>query len=194
MKTIGKIILVSIISYLAGVLRPINVFAQQNSNASTTTELRDGQHDFDYNIGKWKTHITRLEHPLSGTTKWIKMEGTVTTTKLWDGRAQIEQIEADGPSGHWEGMTLFLYNPQSHQWSQTFAGSASGVLEPPIIGEFKNGRGEFFGPDTFNGRSIITRGIWSDITPNTHKFEQAFSEDGGKTWETNFIATLERIE
>jgi len=180
---------------IAGIV-PLNGFAQ-NSKPDTTiqdsADNRDGQHDFDFNIGTWKTHIMRLQHPLSGSTTWIKLEGTVTTRKLWDGRAQIEEIEADGTNGHWEGMTLFLYDPQSRQWSQTFANSTGGTLEPPIIGGFRHGRGEFYGQDTFNGRSILTRGIWSGIAPNTHKFEQAFSTDGGKTWETNFTAMLERI-
>jgi hypothetical protein len=174
-------------------LQPAHCQAQQAQGA-TQGALPDGQHDFDFNFGKWRTHIRRLDHPLSGSTTWIKMEGTVTVSKLWDGKGQVEQIEADGPSGHWQGMTVFLYNPQSHQWSQTFAGASSGTLEPGIIGSFKNGRGELFGQDTYNGRTILVSGTWSDITPNTHKFEQAFSEDGGKTWEVNFSATLERIE
>jgi len=165
----------------------------QQSPAPAVASLPDGQHDFDFNFGKWRTHIRRLDHPLSGSTTWTKMEGTVTVRKVWDGKAQLEEIEADGPNGHWEGTTLFLYNPNSHQWSQDFAGASDGVLEPPIIGSFKNGRGELYGQDTYNGRTILVRGVWSDITPNAHKFEQAFSDDGGKTWEVNFSANLERI-
>lgn len=156
--------------------------------------MRDGQHDFDFSIGAWKTQITRLQKPLSGSTTWIKMEGTKIERKIWNGRAHLEEIEADGPAGHMEGMTLFLYNPQAHQWSQTFASSKNGTLGNPIIGSFKDGRAEFFGQDTFNDKTILVRGTWSDITRDSHKFEQAFSEDGGKTWETNFIALLTRIK
>jgi hypothetical protein len=154
--------------------------------------MRDGQHDFDFSIGTWKTHITRLQKPLSGSTTWTKMEGTKTERKIWNGRAHLEEIVAHGPTGHMEGLTLFLYNPQAHQWSQTFASSRNGMLGSPIIGAFKDGRAEFFGQDTFNDKTILVRGIWSDITQDSHKFEQAFSEDGGKTWETNFIAVLTR--
>jgi hypothetical protein len=154
--------------------------------------MRDGQHDFDFCIGTWKTHITRLQKPLSGSTTWIKMEGTKTERKIWNGRAHLEEIEADAPTGHMEGLTLFLYNPQAHRWSQTFASSGDGTLGNPLIGVFKNGRGEFFGQDTFNDKAILVRAIWSDITKDSHKFEQAFSDDGGKTWETNFIALLTR--
>jgi len=173
-------------------LQPVHCFAQQSAAAAVAAQ-RDGQHDFDFNFGKWRTHIRRLSHPLSGSNTWTKMEGTVTVSKIWDGKGQIEDIEATGPGGHWSGMTIFLYNPQSHQWSQTFAGMSNGMLEPPIIGEFKNGRGELYGQDTFNGRSILVRGVWSDIKPNSHKFEQSFSADGGKTWEVNFSGSLERI-
>jgi hypothetical protein len=159
---------------------------------ASASVMRDGQHDFDFTVGKWKTQITRLQDPLSGSTTWIKMEGTKTERKIWNGRAHLEEIEADGPTGHWQGMTLFLYDPQAHQWSQTYASSKDGTLGKPMIGAFKNGRGEFFGQDTYKDRTILVRGIWSDITQDSHKFEQAFSEDGGKTWEINFVALLTR--
>jgi hypothetical protein len=179
------------------VFSPIAAIAQSPAPAalpSTASIMRDGQHDFDFSVGTWKTHITRLQHPLSGSTSWIKMEGTKTERKIWNGRAHLEEIESDGPTGHWEGLTLFLYDPQAHQWSQTFASSKDGALGKPLIGAFKNGRGEFFGQDTFNDRTILVRATWSDITRDSHKFEQAFSDDGGKTWETNFIAQLTRVK
>ena len=155
---------------------------------------RDGSHDFDFNLGVWHTHIRRLKNPLSGSNEWYDVEGTVTIRKVWDGRAQLEEIEADGPKGHWESMTLFLYNPAAHQWSLHFANSSDGAITDPSIGEFHDGRGEFYSPDTFNGRAILTRQIWSKITPDSHQFEQAFSTDGGKTWETNFTANLTRAD
>ena len=156
--------------------------------------LRDGSHDFDFNIGKWHTHIRRLMNPLSGDSPdWITLEGTVVVQKVWDGRAQLEEIEADGPKGHWEGLTLFLYNPKARQWSQNFSGSSDGTMETPTIGEFKNGRGEFYDQETYHGRAILVRGVWSNITADSHQFEQSFSDDGGKTWESNFVGTLTRI-
>src|ERR1700723_1029996 len=78
----------------------------------------DGQHDFDFNLGTWHTHIKRLQHPLTGSTTWTEMQGTVVVRKVWDGRAELEEIEADGAAGPFEGLTLFLYNPDAHQWSQ----------------------------------------------------------------------------
>lgn len=156
------------------------------------SESRDGQHDFDFNLGAWKTHIRRLLHPLTGSSTWTEMNGHVLVRKVWDGRAELEEIEADGETGHFEGLTLFLYNPQAHQWSQYFSNSKGGTIDTPAVGEFNNGRGEFYGPDTYNGRAILVRIVWSDITADSHHFEQSFSDDGGKTWEPNFVATLTR--
>jgi hypothetical protein len=162
--------------------------------APTTGAPRDGQHDFDFNFGVWKTHIKRIVNPLSGSGESYEMNGTVTVRKVWGGRAQLEEIAADGPKGHWDGLTLFLYNPAAHQWSQNFAGAKDGTMEAsPLIGEFKNGRGEFYAPDTLNGRTVLARGTWSDIKPNSHHFEVAYSADGGATWAPVFIADLTRL-
>ena len=153
---------------------------------------KDGQHDFDFNLGVWNTHIRRVLHPLSGSADSIELNGTVTVRKVWDGRAQLEEIEADGPNGHWEGLTLFLYNPQAHQWSQTYADGKTGVLTTPSIGSFSNGRGELYSQESVDGRSILVRGIWSEIAANSHHFEISYSDDGGKTWVPAFIASLTR--
>ncbi|HXW91018.1 MAG TPA: hypothetical protein VEK33_10775 [Terriglobales bacterium] len=152
----------------------------------------DGQHDFDFNLGTWKARIKRLQHPLTGSSTWVELTGTVVVRRVWGGRAQLEEIEANGSAGRFEGLTLFLYHPQAHQWTQNFANSRSGMLGVPMIGEFKDGRGEFYDQEEFAGRVILVRGIWSDITANSHRFEQSFSEDGGKSWEPNWIATLTR--
>ncbi|MGA7223658.1 MAG: hypothetical protein WBX16_12420 [Candidatus Acidiferrales bacterium] len=161
-------------------------------SGSQASALRDGQHDFDFNIGTWHTHIRRLEHPLTGSTTWVEMNGAVVVKKVWDGRAQIEEIEAAGPAGRFEGLTLFLYNPAAHQWNLNFSNSSDGTMSTPSVGEFKDRRGEFYDQETYNGRAILVRGVWSDITPDTHRFEQSFSDDGGKTWEPNFVANLTR--
>ena len=154
------------------------------------------QHDFDFNIGTWRTHIKRLVHPLAGSTTWVDYAGTHTVRKVWNGRANIGELEVDGPSGHIEGLQLRLYNPQSHQWSLIFASSGEGKLGQPSIGEFKNGRAEFYNQDTFNGRAILVRSVYSDITPTSCRTEQAFSVDGGKTWEANWVSadTLEQAD
>ena len=162
--------------------------------AAPAQALRDGQHDFDFHFGTWETHIKRLTQPLSGSTTWVEMKGTVTVRPIWDGRGNLEEIDARNDTMHLQGLTLFLYNPESHQWSQTFASIEDGKLEEPMIGEFKDGRGEFYSQETFKGRSVRVRFVWSEIAPDSHHVEQAFSADGGKTWEPNFIADLTRAK
>jgi hypothetical protein len=176
-------------------LRPSQGLAQQSpdggskAGAQHTPTARDGQHDFDFEIGTWKTHLSRLLNPLSGSTTWVEYEGTSVVRKVWNGRANLLELEADGPAGHFEGLSLRLYNPQSHQWSLNFASSRGGTMSQPTIGEFKNGRGEFYDQEMLDSRAILVRFIISDITPKSAHFEQAFSDDGGKTWEVNWIAT-----
>jgi hypothetical protein len=163
------------------------------SNSAATSAVHDGQHDFDFELGTWKIHLKRLLHPLSGSTSWVDFDGTSVTRKVWDGRAQVEEFETDGAGGHIEGLTLRLYNPQAHQWSLYWGNSRTGTLGQPTIGEFKNGRGEFYDQEPFNGRAILVRYVWSDITPNSAHFEQSFSDDGGKTWEVNWITDQTRV-
>jgi hypothetical protein len=149
---------------------------------------RDGQHDFDFEIGAWKTHLRRRLRPLTGSQTWVEMDGTTVVRKVWNGRANLVELEVDGPSGHLEALSLRLYDPKSRQWSLNFANREEGRITQPTIGQFKNGRGEFFDQETLNGRAIFVRFVISDITPNSCHFEQAFSDDGGKTWEVNWIA------
>jgi hypothetical protein len=154
----------------------------------TPMQSRDGEHDFDFEFGTWKTHLRRLQHPLSGDTTWLTYDGTSIVRKIWNGKANIVELIADGPAGHLEALSLRLYNPESHQWSINSASSRTGTISVPTIGEFRNGRGEFHDQETFNGRAILVRNVWSDITSISCRFEQAFSDDGGKTWEVNWVA------
>src|SRR5215203_4153046 len=93
--------------------QPFQTFAQ--------TTQRDGQQDFDFEIGSWKTHLRRLLRPLTGSTTWAEYEGTTVVRKVWNGRANLVELEVDGPTGHIEGLNLRLFNPQSGQWSLNFA-------------------------------------------------------------------------
>jgi hypothetical protein len=163
------------------------------TSASSAPARPDGQHDFDFEIGTWKTHLRRLKNPLTGSTTWVEYDGTTVVRKVWNGKANLVELVADGSAGHFEGLNLRLYNPQSHQWSLNFASSSGGTMTQPTIGEFKNGRGEFFDQETLDGRAIFVRFVISDITSNSCRFEQAFSDDGGKTWEVNWIATDTRV-
>jgi hypothetical protein len=182
-----------------GFLVPSLAAGPQTSTTETPAQsdiatLRDGQHDFDWQLGTWKIHMQRLQHPLTGSTKWTELDGTVVVRKIWDGRANLAEIVTDGPSGHLEFLSLRLYNPQAHQWSLHFASSNSGTFGVPMIGEFKNGRGEFYDQEMFEGRAIYVRFVWSNITATSAHFEQSFSADGGKTWEANWITDQTRVK
>jgi hypothetical protein len=180
------------------VLQPLRGLARPyvdapNASAQQKPAQHDGQHDFDFETGNWKTHVSRLVHPMTGSTTWVTYDGTTVVRKVWNGRANLGELEIDGSAGHIELLSLRLYNPSSRQWSLNVASSGGGTLGIPAIGEFKNGRGEFFDQETFNGRTILLRFVISDITPNSCHFEQAFSDDGGKTWEVNWVATDTRV-
>ena len=149
---------------------------------------RDGAHDFDWEHGTWTTHIRRLRNPLSGSTTWDEYEGVSIVRPLLDGRANLIELSVKGPAGRIEGLSLRLYNPKAGQWSLHYANIASGELTMPVIGSFEKGRGEFYAHDTLGGRGILVRFVISDVKPDSARFEQAFSEDGGRTWEVNWIA------
>ncbi len=155
--------------------------------------IRDGQHDFDFNIGVWRTHIKRTLEPFDGNSQTIELDGTVTVRKVWDGKAQLEEIETEGPTGRWEGLTLFLYNPKAHQWSQNFANSKVGILSANV-GQYQDGQIVLTGQDTINDKTVLVRGIWSNIKPASHQYEELYSADGGTTWVRAFIGNLTRLK
>jgi hypothetical protein len=162
-------------------------------SAAAPAKPRDGQHDFDFEIGTWKTHLKRLVHPLSGSDAWVELEGITVVRKIWDGRANLAELTTDAASGHLQVLSLRLYDPQARQWSLNTANAHSGSLGVPTVGEFNKGRGEFFDQESINGRMVLVRNVWSDITADSCRFEQAFSDDGGKTWEVNWIAVDTRV-
>ena len=175
----------------------VSVAQTQSEGAKTETQAasaaHDGQHDFDFLFGRWKVHCRRLLHPLSRSNEWIEFDGTNVVHRVWDGRANMDEFEADAPSGHTEGMTIRTYNTKSHQWSIYWSSQPNGTVDfPPMVGEFKNGRGEFYDSENYKGEGIFVRFVWTVNSPDSCHWEQAFSADGGKTWETNFIWDLTR--
>jgi hypothetical protein len=163
--------------------------------AQDAAPARDGQHDFDFMFGTWRVTLKRLVKPLTGSTTWIEYEGTQTTSKVWNGKANFDEFVAHSRTGDepLEGLTVRLYNPATREWSIYWANAKSGTMAmPPTVGHFTNGRGQFFDKEDFNGKPIIVRYTWSDITATSAKFEQAFSPDDGKTWEPNWISTITR--
>src|ERR1700729_935314 len=186
---------VPITSLLVAVLLPTSFMRAQTATpaAPQAAAQRDGQHDFDFEIGSWKIHLKRRLHPLTGSNTWVEFDGTSVTRKLWQGRSQVEEFETAGAAGHIEGLTLRLYNPQTHEWRLYWANSQKGVMDVPQIGRFVNGRGEFYAQDTIEGKTLWVRFIWSQTDSKSPHFEQSYSEDGGKTWEVNWITDQPRV-
>jgi hypothetical protein len=134
--------------------------SSQEANESSARKLpptvnANGQHDFDFEIGSWKTELKRLVKPLSGSTTWVAYEGTTVVRKVWEGKANLVELNVTGPGGSFTGLSLRLYDPQTRQWSLNFANISGGGMAIPAIGSFKDGRGEFYNQETYNGRSIF---------------------------------------
>ncbi len=158
-----------------------------------SAKVQDHQHDFDFEFGSWKAHLRRLVHPLSGSHEWVEYDGISVVHKVWGGAANLGELNVSGNSGHIQGMTLRLYSPESRKWSIYWANRKDGDLTvPPMVGAFENGRGEFYDHETFQGKPIMVRFIFSDLTPDSFRLEQAFSPDNGKTWEPNWVSTFTR--
>jgi hypothetical protein len=155
---------------------------------------RDGRADFDFLIGRWNVHHRRLRERLKGSTAWEEFVGTSIARPLLGGLGNIDENIMERASGRLEGVSMRLYNPLSRQWSIYWADNVSLVLQPPMIGGFVQGRGEFYDQELFEGRAIFCRFIWSDITETACRWEQAFSADGGISWETNWIMEFTRQE
>ncbi|HEX8241409.1 MAG TPA: SRPBCC family protein [Allosphingosinicella sp.] len=154
---------------------------------------RDGSHDFDFEIGRWKTDLRRLKKPLGGSPEWVHYSGTTTVTAIWGGKANLVELDVEGPTGRLQALSLRLYDPETREWSLNFANSAGGSLAVPSVGAFRDGRGEFYNHETIGGRTVLVRFVISDITPESVRFEQAFSADGGRSWEVNWIVVDTRL-
>ena len=164
------------------------------SPSSGSVQPEDQQHAFDFHFGTWRTHILRRTSTAAGASQWVKMTGTVIDQPLWNGRANLEKIEASGSGSHFQGLTLFLYDPKAGEWSQQYADSSDGIMNEPVYGGFENGRGVLYGCSGSGGKRILERDTWSNITPNSYHFAIASSADGGRTWVKEFIAQLTRLK
>jgi hypothetical protein len=183
---------------LAAGLSALMVIAMAASGHAATdpasSTVADGQRDFDWEIGTWRTTVRVLAEPLSESPdKWLDFTGTSIVRPLSDRRANVVELAISGPSGRIDGLNLRLYEPQAQRWSLTFVNIRDGLLTPAVFGGFHDGKGEFYGDDQLGGRPIKVRFLISRQGPDTARFEQAFSADGGTTWETNWIAVDRRI-
>ena len=152
----------------------------------------DGRNDFDFLIGTWKVHHRMLKARLKGSTEWVKFEGETVDRKIMNGIGNMDENIIHMEKGPIRAISLRLFNPSSKEWSIFWSTDKTGALDIPMIGGFKDGRGEFYAQEVNDGKRVYSRFIWSKINTNSPQWEQALSEDGGKTWETNWIMEFER--
>jgi hypothetical protein len=160
--------------------------------ASAQQPNHDGRADFDFLMGRWNVHHRCLRARLKGSTSWDEFDGTSVTRMILAGLGTMDEVTLNRASGPVEALALRFYDPRSAQWSIYWADSVNGFAPPPVIGGFTDGRGEFYSQEPFEGKSVFCRFIWSDITATSCRWQQAFSADGGKTWETNWIMEFTR--
>ena len=152
-------------------------------------------HDFDFLVGEWQTHSRKLKERLANSNDWLEFDGTLRTAKLMDGFANVDNTLFNVPGGSYRGVALRSYDPKTGQWSIWLLDgrNPSSDLDKPVKGHFENGVGKFYADDTFQGKPVRVRFLWSHITATSARWEQALSPDAGKTWETNWIQEIRRL-
>ena len=157
-----------------------------------TLERRDGQHDFDFLLGNWKLENRRVDYPLPDSHRWTAFGGTSSAHALWNGRAVLEVVRFDEPGHPIDGLSLHFYDGRSRLWSQYWATARSGLLPVPNVGALDAaGTGVLVDRENYEGKPVMSRYRWTH-TRNTAHWEQAFSSDGGRTWETNWTTDYTR--
>jgi hypothetical protein len=146
--------------------------------------------DFDFLVGTWDVANRRLHKRHVGSDDWDEFPGTSTARTFFDGAGSFDEIRF--PTKGVAGATVRTFDPVDRTWSIWWWNSRDGAITPPVVGAFRDGVGTFYGDDTDDGRPVRVRFIWSRITPTTARWEQAFSTDGGRTWETNWVMDLSR--
>ena len=176
-------------------LAPVVTSDDGGTTGSTEGDAGSGQDDFDWEIGTWSTDVQVLADPLSDREdQWLPFAGISIVRALMDRRANIVELRVSGPGGQINGLNLRLYQPQARRWSSTFTNMRDGMPAPSVHGGFHHGVGEFYGDDHLAGRQVKVRFLIHRQGPDRARFEQAFSDDGGTSWETNWIAIDQRID
>lgn len=190
-------IIASVLALLAAAAEPPRgVAAAPAPDAAPDTAItvpKGGPHDFDFEFGAWTAHIHRLLHPLTGSTQWMDLDGSSVVRRVWQGRANLGELEVAGGGIKLEGMTLRVYDPVARHWNIHWTNASDGAVGTPMQGGFSGGRGLFYNHEQLGDRTIAVRFIFADLKADSFKLEQAFSPDEGKTWETNWIATFRRV-
>jgi hypothetical protein len=160
----------------------------------SATKTRDGARDFDFWMGSWRIRNRYLRERLKGSNDWIEFDATGVARALPGVLGNQDEFRTEHDGG-FVGMSFRFFDPTTERWAIYWADSRRpGLLDPPVFGSFAGDVGVFEGEDTFEGKPILVRFVWSGITTPTPRWEQAFSEDGGETWETNWVMDFTPLE
>ena len=161
-----------------------------------TESAVSGLHDFDFLVGHWQAHHRKLKHRLANNHEWTEFDGTLFNLPLMGSYSNVDDTVLNVPGGPYRGVALRSFDAKAQQWSIWWLDSRtpSDPLDPPMIGSFHNGVGTFYGEDTVNGKQVRARFLWTNITPTSGHWEQADSPDEGKTWETNWVQDIQRVQ
>ncbi len=146
--------------------------------------------DFDFLIGSWTVTNRRLGELLAGSDDWAVFPGTATCWSLFEGGGNLDEIVF--PTLGSRGCTLRLFDVEREEWSLHWANSRTGLLQPPVTGTFTGGRGDFYSDDTHEGAPVKVHYAWTGTTTSSPRWEQEFSADGGRTWESNWVMEFTR--
>ena len=149
--------------------------------------------DFDFFMGQWKVTHKRLRARLAGSTDWEQFGGSCIAQKILGGYGNIDDNIVELPAGKYRAVTIRSFDPKAKTWSIWWLDArAPGSLDVPVVGKFENGVGTFLANDTLNGKPIVVRFLWALPKMDYPRWEQAFSPDGGTTWETNWSMDFAR--
>lgn len=149
--------------------------------------------EFGFQTGEWRVRHRKLKQRLAGCLEWSEFSGTCRAFEVMGGEANVEDNFLDDPAGAYRASAFRRRDPDDGQWRIWWHDGRSSSLDPPVQGRFQDGVGTFMARDTLNGQPIVVRFVWSDITTNTARWEQAFSADDGVTWEVNWVMDFERV-
>ena len=191
MKTLSTVLAAALLTM--SIVTPAGA-SQDNPQRIEKADL-SGLHDFDFLVGEWRVQHRRLKERLANSHEWQDFDGTCRNLPLMDGWGNVDENKINLPGDSYRGVGLRSYDPKTGQWAIWWVDSRSphGAVDPPVKGTFAHGVGTFYADDTLRGTPIRVRFTWSKITATSARWEQAFSPDGGKTWEVNWTMEFRRV-
>jgi hypothetical protein len=175
----------------AAVLPPANAASAENTQTPKTSDgIAAHGRDFDFLRGHWYVQNHRLLRQLQGSNEWTRSTGTLIGVTLLEGMGNYDELRSDESGA--QGVSVRFYNGATRQWADYWVAHRDGVVQPPVFGTFRDGVGTFEGDDTLEGRTIRVRQLWTRLDTAAPRWEQAYSDDGGKTWETNWVMDFSR--